>query len=159
MLQITMPCDRLLVTDTANYLLQLATTYGLPQSDANAFLFLLESIIELRTLEPSEKDPVLTIDVELKRGRFVVSVTDKGLPYMLTDNQKKILKAGHVDRFRFEQLGVGGQRITLEFRLGTNNVEPQIPEPQMEELLDRNFSCRLTRDIDQDIVEVIRCIY
>ncbi|MDO4538972.1 MAG: GNAT family N-acetyltransferase, partial [Coriobacteriales bacterium] len=61
--------------------------------------------------------------------------------------------------FRFEQLGAGGQRITLEFRLGMNSAEPQILKPQMEELLDRNFSCRLTKDTDRDIVEVIRCIY
>ena len=80
-----------MIPDTALYLSKVAEKYGVSERKANMACFVIETILELRMQEADKKDPVLFLDVRKEKNEFLISITDKGLPYVLTDYQKMIL--------------------------------------------------------------------
>ena len=45
------------------------------------------------------------------RDTVSVSISDKGMPYVLTPKQREMLKGGLVSAFSFDQLAIEGQRL------------------------------------------------
>lgn len=150
-----------MIPDTALYLSKVAEKYGVSERKANMACFVIETILELRMQEADKKDPVLFLDVRKEKNEFLISITDKGLPYVLTDYQKMILKKGLVDRFYFEQLGVKGQRITVVFQMTREAIDSSVSAMMEKEEVwkDNDLRFRPTIDKDEDIVKAIRCIY
>lgn len=161
MLHFKMLCDPTLIPDTALYLSKVAEKYGVTERKAHMACFVIETILEMRMLEADQKDPVLILDAKKEMNEFLISITDKGMPYVLTDYQKTILKKGLVDRFFFEQLGVDGQRISVAFKLSREEIDASVSSmmEKEEEWRNTDFTCRPTIDQDEDIVQAIRCIY
>ena len=151
-----------MIPDTAIYFASTAKRFGISDERSQLLCFLIESTLELRSRDLDD-DTDLTIELTKHQTNIAVSITDSGIPYIPTEKQKKILNNGLVDGFVFEQLGTRGQRITFFIGLdgiteGDPPAKEQLQEKQ-DELLDSNFSCRLTTARDKDIIEVIRCIY
>lgn len=161
MIHLKMRCDPTMIPDTALYLSKVAEKYGVSERKANMACFVIETILELRMQEADKKDPVLFLDVRKEKNEFLISITDKGLPYVLTDYQKMILKKGLVDRFYFEQLGVKGQRITVVFQMTREAIDSSVSAMMEKEEVwkDNDLRFRPTIDKDEDIVKAIRCIY
>ncbi len=159
MIRLEMLCTPTLISETAPYLSSVAKAYGIPPREAKRLCFVVESIMDMRMRELEKNDPTLVVEARIERHNLVVSITDKGLPYVLTSNEKKALKAGLANSYLFEQLGAEGQRISLYFEMVTQSKAPLVPTVEEEALLDTNFTCRLTTDSDEDIIRVIQCIY
>lgn len=148
-----------LIPDTALYFAAVAKRCGVSQKRADTLCFVIESTLELRAQELDDDNPELAIDFLPRRSDVVVRITDRGIPYVPTENQKKILRRGLVDSFLFEQLGAAGQRITFTMgRESATAVEESIPRKE-EHLLDDRISCRRIRPTEEDILEAIRCIH
>lgn len=150
-----------MIPDTAVYLSKVAEKFGVSERKAHMACFVIETILELRMQEADQKEPVLLLDVKKEKNELLISITDKGLPYVLTDYQKMILKKGLVDRFYFEQLGTGGQRITVVFQMTREEIDSSVSAMMEKEEVwkDHDFKYRPTIDQDEDIVKAIRCIY
>ncbi len=120
--------------------------------------FTIEAALEQRIGQLNEQNPYLVIEVSDNVSEIEISITDKGVPYILTRNQHKILNRGLVDRFNFQQLGSGGQRISFFIRRDEPYVNTQ-PVPEPESLKDSNVSVHMMTTQDRDLIEAIRCIY
>lgn len=161
LIRLKMLCDPTLIPDTALYLSKIAECYGVAERRAHMACFVVETILEVRMEEANKKDPYLLLELKKDVDKVLISVADRGTPYVLTDYQKRILRKGLVDSFFFEQLGVEGQRITIGYRLNVEDgtaAAPFIVEKE-EEWQNTDFACRPTIDQDEDIVNVIQCIY
>ena len=154
-------CDPTLIPDTALYLSKIAECYGVAERRAYMACFVIETILEVRMEEANKKNPFLILELKKDIDKLLISVTDRGIPYILTDYQKKILRKGLVDQFFFEQLGVEGQRITVGYKLNMEDGTAAVPfiVEKEEEWQNTDFSCRPTLDRDEDIVNAIQCIY
>lgn len=161
MIHLKILCDPTMIPDTAVYLSKVAEKYGVSERKAHMACFVIETILELRMQEADQKEPVLLLDVKKEKNELLISITDKGLPYVLTDYQKMILKKGLVDRFYFEQLGTNGQRITVVFQMTREEIDSSVSAMMEKEEVwkDHDFKYRPTIDQDEDIVKAIRCIY
>lgn len=159
MIRLEMLCTPALISETAFYLREVAASSGVSAHRAYHLCFVIESVMDLRMRELEKDDPTLLVEARIDKSEFMVSITDKGLPYALTSNQKKILKSGLVDRFLFEQLGAQGQRISFFFMIEGHHDLSLVPPVEEETLLDKDFVCRFTTDSDKDIIRVIQCIY
>ena len=105
-----------------------------------------------------EKDnPEIKIKVEDNGSYFTFSVTDLGSPYILSNNQRNILKRKLVDRYSFEQSGRKGQTFSFSFKYD-KPIDEKVVTKQ-EELLDEDFSFRRVNNNDEDILKVINCLY
>ena len=160
MIHLKILCDPTMIPDTAVYLSKVAEKYGVSERKAHMACFVIETILELRMQEADQKEPVLLLDVKKEKNELLISITDKGLPYVLTDYQKMILKKGLVDRFYFEQLGTNGQRITVVFQMTREEIDSSVSAMMEKEEVwkDHDFKYRPTIDQDEDIVKAIRCI-
>lgn len=161
MIHLKILCDPTMIPDTAVYLSKVAEKFGVSERKAHMACFVIETILELRMQEADQKEPVLLLDVKKEKNELLISITDKGLPYVLTDYQKMILKKGLVDRFYFEQLGTNGQRITVVFQMTREEIDSSVSAMMEKEEVwkDHDFKYRPTIDQDEDIVKAIRCIY
>lgn len=161
MIRLRMLCDPALIPDTALYLSRIAVNYGVTERQAHKACFVIETILEVRVEEANPKDPFLILELKKDVDKLLISITDRGIPYVLTDYQKRILKRGLVDYFFFEQLGVDGQRITVGYKLNVEEGTAAVPfiAEKEEEWQNTEFVCRTTIDEDEDIVHAIQCIY
>lgn len=161
MIRLKMLCDPTLIPDTALYLSTIAGNYGVSKRSAHMACFVIETILEVRVEEANRKDPFVILELKKDVDKLLISITDRGIPYVLTDYQKKLLKRGLVDHFFFEQLGVDGQRITVGYKLSVEEGAAAVPviAEKEEEWKNTDFVCRPTVDQDEDIVHAIQCIY
>jgi hypothetical protein len=161
LIRLKMLCDPTMIPDTALYLSRVAECYGVAERRAHRACFVVETILEVRMEEADKKDPYLFLELKKDVDKVLISVADKGTPYVLTEYQKRILRKGLVDNFFFEQLGVKGQRITVGYKLDVENGTAAIPfiVEKEEEWQNTDFTCRPTIDQDEDIVNAIQCIY
>ena len=168
-----------LIPSAGIFFAEAAHCLGLGDQRTKLLCFLIESTLELRMKELDADNPELTVMLERRERDLAISIADKGVPYVPTANQKKILQRGLADSFHFEQLGAEGQRITFFIGLpmlaasalsdtmhvvgidaeGIWHLPGEADDPHREPLLDREVRCRLTTTSDEDIIEVIRCIY
>lgn len=159
MIHIELSNDIRLVYDTARYLSDVALSFGVPKDKHNALCFLLETALQLRTDELDDADATLAIDAFERNAKLVISVTDKGLPYMPTDDQLRIFNNAKLGRLVFDQLGSEGQRLSFLVDQSPDYVMPVPPAHREEALLDSDVSCRRTATDSEDILEAIRCLY
>lgn len=157
MLELRISNDKRIIPGTARYMAMLAESFGVPAERSSMVCFLLETILEKRMDALDSQNPYITVGMEESFREIMISVTDRGNPYVLTENQKKMFRRGLADRFSLEQLGAGGEKLTICF----DHVYTERQEPEKEEiiLLDRSVSCRRTGTSDEEIIEAIRCIY
>ena len=160
-IRLKMLCDPTLIPETALYLSRIAENYGMAERRAHMACFVVETILEVRTEEVNKKDPYLLLEIKKDVDKVLISIADRGTPYVLTSYQKGILKRGLVDNFFFEQLGVEGQRITVGYKLSAEDGTAAVPfiVEKEEEWQNTDFFCRTTIDQDEDIVNAIQCIY
>ena len=157
MIQLTISNDKRLLPGTASYISMVAKEYGVPDKRCDMLCFLVETVLEKRVDSLNEQNPHITVGMEETMREIRISITDKGVPYVLTENQKNMLRKGLADRFTLEQLGAQGQRISICFDHEYTEKEEHVKENV--ELLDRDISCFLTGTSDEEIIEAIRCIY
>ena len=155
-----MPYDIRLVPGTALWLSDVAEKYGVSAGHAASLCFVVENTLERRVRDPSREVRAFIVTVEDHAKTVSVSITDKGEPYVLSEKQREILRAGLVRSFSFEQLAIDGQclRFDAEKEAGAE-TEPITPKAQEETLLDTDIRCRLTGTDDEDILQAIRVIY
>lgn len=149
--------DSRIIPEIAKFVSDSAFKLGLSNKKSYYLCFTIETVLELRTKAISEDNPEIKIKVEDDGTYFTFSVTDLGSPYILSDNQRNILKRKLVDRYSFEQSGRKGQTFSFGFKYDKpQNIEF---ETKQEELLDEDFSFRRVKNEDEDILRVINCLY
>ena len=160
MIKLELPYDNRLIPGTAQWLSELAEKYGVSAKHATTLCFVVETTLEKRVKQPCEGPPIFQIELEERGDTVSVSITDKGLPYVLTEKQREMLRAGLVSSFAFEQLAIDGQRLRfdVEKEPGARPERP-VPEKTEETLLDTDIRCRLTGTDDEDILRAIRVMY
>ncbi|MBR1628177.1 MAG: hypothetical protein IJ679_02780 [Lachnospiraceae bacterium] len=125
MIHIDISYDMKQVPITALYVSKIAEGYGLSPKRASMPCFVLEAIMETRMKQVHRDDPILRLDIEERKAKLMIRVTDKGLPYVLAEKERHILESGAVDRFLFEQLGADGQRLSLFYKLPSDYTAPE----------------------------------
>ena len=157
MIKLELPYDSRLIPGTAYWLSGLAEKCGVNTKRANTLCFVVETTLEKRVKQPCEGIPVFTITLEEHGDSISVSITDKGLPYVLTGKQREMLQAGLVSSFSFEQLAIDGQRLRFDVEKEPGaEPEPPAAETAEETLQDTDVRCRLTGMDDEDILRAIR---
>ena len=111
-----MASEARLIPDTALYISNIIGKLGINRKKSMTLCFTIEAALEQRIGQLNEQNPYLVIEVSDNVSEIEISITDKSVPYILTRNQHKILSRGLVDRFNFQQLGSGGQRISFFIR-------------------------------------------
>ena len=160
MIKLELPYDSRLIPGTAYWLSGLAEKCGVNTKRANTLCFVVETTLEKRVKQPCEGIPVFTITLEEHGDSISVSITDKGLPYVLTGKQREMLQAGLVSSFSFEQLAIDGQRLRFDVEKEPGaEPEPPAAETAEETLQDTDVRCRLTGMDDEDILRAIRVMY
>ena len=133
-----------------------AREYGMAVDRAERLRSALRSFFDFRMSEIRSKEPELTLESEACESGLVISITDKGRPYILSRELKELFTAIPCDEIRLEQLCSEGQRLTLGFNI---NCSLSADEDKKEVLLDKDFTCRLIEDNDEDIIKALQCIY
>lgn len=159
MIRMELPNDIRCVTDTAAFVSDLSTKYGVAQEKAGLVRFMIEAALEMRVKDLADQDTAVTMELEERASEFVVRIMDKGLPYVPTKYQREVFRNSGLGRLLFEQLGVDGQRLTLLIKQDPGYVMADPPAPSEETLEDTEVTCRRTRPDPQDIIEAIRCLY
>lgn len=131
---------------------------GLTDHQSVLLCFAVESLLELRLRELGRDEPYVEISVTKNMEDICIAVRDKGTPYILTDNQRRILSRGLADSYRLEQLGSEGQRMSIYLKT-VQDAELDFPEQEDETLLDTQFSIAPVQMDEQDVNEAIRCLY
>lgn len=148
------------VSDTAEFVSRIAGQNYLDERRKMMLCFALETMLELRMKDLSDENPTLLIEMEVSGLELAVSVTDKGVPYILTKNQKRVLQRGLVDRFKFEQLASQGQKITFYCDIENEKIKRETSEQEeQQKVLDDDIRCELTKPRDEDVIEAIRCLW
>ena len=160
MVKIELSRDLGLIANTSLYVSKIAEQYGVEKKRAQMLCFALETALEKRMQDLSRDNPSLLVEVKESNTELAVSITDKGIPYILSKNQKHMLRSGLVDRFRFEQLSAEGQRLSFFCNL-PHTAAPEVPAAQQdgEQLLDRNVHCEPVLPRAEDVIEAIRCLW
>lgn len=143
---------------TAAYIANAVKKLGVSEKRAYQICFFVESALELRFKQIDTDNPYVELEVSTDNDLVFISILDKGLPYVFTKNQEKIMKKGLVDGYRLEQLGRDGQRSVFTFKMDEMHDMP-VPKLEEETLLDFNITSRRTRTEDSDINELIKCLY
>ena len=143
---------------TALFITDVMKSFGFPKKRAVLLCFTVESFLESRLRQLSSENPFVEVIVSQGIRKISISIGDKGVPYVLTDAQRRMLSRGLADSYRFEQLGCEGQRLVLGFRRETDSDIP-LPTPEEETLLDENISVVPMGTEDWEINEAIRCFY
>lgn len=159
MIRMELPNDVKCVSDAAVFASELSTKYGVAKDKANLVCFMVESALEMRINELAERDSTVTMELEERASEFVIRIMDKGFPYVLTPYQREVFRKSNLGRLIFEQLGIGGQRLTFYIKQEPGYVMPNPPAPREEVLEDSEVSCRRTQPDPEDIIEAIRCLY
>lgn len=148
--------DKRVIPEIASFVSECAYKLGLSKKKAYYLCFTIESILELRTDQISERNPDVKIIAEDNGSYFKFSVIDFGAPYILTDNQQTILQRKLVDRYSFSQNGRKGQCLSFTYK-----YQPEVVEIKKEdkELLDEEFSFRRLNKDDEDILKAVTCLY
>lgn len=158
MVKLELPYDIRLVSGTAYWLSGIAEQYGISARNAASLCFVIETALELRMRKPVEEGPGLNVTLKENRDTVSVSISDKGMPYVLTPKQREMLKGGLVSAFSFDQLAIEGQRLTFYMEKEIR-AEPEPFVREQEVLQDTDIHCRPTDEDDEDILRAIRVIY
>ncbi|MDO4797046.1 MAG: GNAT family N-acetyltransferase [Coriobacteriales bacterium] len=159
MIRIELTSDLRVVYNTARYLAEVAPSFGVDEDKRNVLCFVVETALGNRLEQLGDSSERLVVEADEHSGEFVISITDKGVPYMPSSNQRRIFDNSKLGRLAFEQLGIDGQRVSICVRQAPNYVMPSLPEQQVEQLADTQVLCRRTTTSTDDILEAIRCLY
>ena len=135
MIHIELTDDPRYAYDVASFLANMATSFGVDKSKINALTFLLEAVLDMRMDQLGSLGATLTLDAYEQSSEFIVSITDMGVPYSPTQNQRHIFRNSNLGRLTFEQLGIeGGQRLSFHIRQQHGYVIPEPPQRREEAL-------------------------
>jgi len=150
--------DLCIVKDVANIISKHAITMGVDPSKKDSIIKLIKKGLTKRINDNININGVITISTYEKSGKYVIGIQDKGIPYLFSSKAISLFKSGVCDNYKFMQLGKDGILSCFEYDM---NFIPQPKEKERisEELLDRDFIIRKTKPIDEDINEVIKCLY
>lgn len=157
-IKISLKNDKRIIPELSYFVSQSAEKLGLSKTKAYYLCFALETALEARTNFINDNNPEVTVQVIDNGSYFKITLTDFGEPYILTKNQKAILKRKLVDKYYFEQLGRKGQKISFVYYYDSNKVENKI-DKQETTLLDEEYSFRQINNNDEDILKAINCLY
>ena len=142
----------------AQFIADMSRPLGFSDRRLKLICFAVESILDLRAPQIGAQNPYVEIEISKNLDSILISVSDKGLPYVLTENQRRMMSRGLADGYRLEQLGAGGQRLTLILKQ-ESGADIELPHLEDETLLDACLAFRKVADTDEDINEAIKCLY
>lgn len=142
----------------ARFIADTVKPLGFSERRAHLICFAVESVLDVRMRQITSDNPFVEISVSQNAEYVIISIRDKGLPYILTENQRLILSHGLAENYRLEQLASDGQRLLLMLRPETENVF-ELPHMEGETLADAEITAQKLRPTDEDINEAIRCMY
>lgn len=140
------------------FIYDIAVTHGADKNRAKIMRNTIEQILRIRLNQIDKDNPFVELDVYIENGYLDVAIQDKGVPYVLSKEQKKQLITHPDIMYHLDQLGTEGQRITFSFFI-RRNVNVYSPELKNEKLLDDHIRIVKVVNREQDIIEAIKCIY
>ena len=140
------------------FIYDIAITHGADKNRAKIMRNTIEQILRIRLNQIDKDNPFVELDAYIENGYFNVAIQDKGVPYVLSKEQKKQLITHPDIMYHLDQLGTEGQRITFSFFI-RRNVNVYSPELKNEKLLDDHIRIVKVVNREQDIIEAIKCIY
>ena len=146
------------IPQVAQCISEIVRPLGFSEKRSRLICFAVESTLDMRAQQIGSDNPFVTIELTKKPDAVDISISDKGLPYVLTENQRRMIARGLADAYRLEQLGADGQRLTFILKQETD-VDIELPRLEDETLLDANLSFKKVDDTDEDINEAIKCLY
>lgn len=141
----------------SQFIAELVGPLGFSEKRTRLICFAVESILDMRFKQISADNPFIEITVSKNMEYINLAVRDKGLPYILTENQRNMLRR-LADGYRLEQLASEGQRLLLMLKPKTeDNFE--LPHMEEEALEDAELSITGMNSTDEDINEAVKCMY
>ncbi len=151
-----------------DYAVSAASCTGLDQKTLYRLRLALEELLSWRIQTAYPDGGTITLDVTAEGTAIRLTVSDKGVPNLLTGSRYDTLDADDTtgleeflvtrmaDRFGSKKLGAGGQQFYIAFNL-PKPVSPQKREDAAPPL-DTDF---IFRDIqtEQDVVDALGCLY
>lgn len=156
--ELTISNDLNIVPEVANFISESAQKLGLSKRKAYYLCFTVETALELRIKALSNTNEKIKLVASDNGSYFKFSIIDFGSPYVLTSNQKAILKRKLVDKYSFEQNGRKGQCFSFVYKYDSKKPE-LIYEEVKEEILDKDFKYHRLDTNDEAILSAINCLY
>ena len=80
------------IPQLAQFTADMCRPLSISEKKAMYLCFVVETALEMRMKQLGPDNPYIEIEVAKDRDVIYVSVKDKGLPYVLTDNQRRIIE-------------------------------------------------------------------
>jgi len=147
-----------IIPEVARFVGESAAKLGLSEKKSRFLCITIEAALEMRMSQINEDNPEVTLSIEDNGSCFKFTIKDLGEPYILTENQQRLLNKKLVDRYSFEQNGRNGQCISFVYRYNKNKAPAEV-QVQEEVLLDENFAFGPVANTDEAVLEAVKCLY
>ena len=150
-----------LIPLTCAYAQQLALGIGMSDERANAISEVIRVVLTRRMTYAYQGIGEITLDILVGLDRLELEIADKGLPYWVDLEQELKQYPKGADQYRLKKLGREGQRFSMCFYLdpGIDILSFKKQDDVAETLLDDALTVRRASAGDEDINEVMKCIY
>lgn len=148
------------VKDISNFVSDLAIKYHVPLNKKDSIKHIVAYMLNFRLEDNQRHGDFVKLQIFETSNSLRITITDKGTPYLMSSEEVELLRQGWVDAYSNERLGKDGQRITFVYMLQKRilkKIDASIIDDEI--LLDREFTFRKTRCTNEDINEVIKCLY
>lgn len=134
---------------------------GMSEEKGEGIAYLTGAALERRMRNAYKGIGEITLDILVGLDRLQIEIADQGIPYWIDIQSEQNNYPVRPDTFTVKKLGTAGQRFCMTFYL-----EPDVDicsfkkQDAVEEvLLDDGFHVHRVHSDEQDITEVMRCIY
>ena len=150
-----------LIPLTCAYAQQLALGIGMSDERANAISEVIRVVLTRRMTYAYQGIGEITLDILVGLDRLELEIADKGLPYWIDLEQELKQYPKGADQYRLKKLGREGQRFSMCFYLdpGIDILSFKKQDDVAETLLDDALTVRRASAGDEDINQVMQCIY
>lgn len=146
---------------TCTYIKNFVCGIGMSEEKGDSISQLTRAALERRMLNAYKGIGEITLDIFVGLDRFQIEIADQGIPYWIDIQSEQKNYRTRPDEFSVKKLGKDGQRFCMTFYL-----EPDIDilsfkkqDDVKEELLDEAFHVHRVEANEQEITEIMRCIY
>lgn len=151
-----------------DYAVTTASCTGLDQKTLYRLRLALEELLSWRIQTAYPDGGVITLDVTAEGTAIRLTVSDKGVPNLLTASRydmrdaydttgmEEFLVTRMADRFGSKKLGADGQQFYISY-----DLPKPVPPQQREDAappLDTDFICRDIQT-EQDVIDALGCLY
>ena len=144
-----------------NYLQAMVSHIGMSEEKTKTIRLLTENVLKRRIINAYPGIGEITMDILVGLDRLIVEISDQGVPYWVDIKKELESLPRKADVYQLKKLGTEGQCFSMCFYL-----EPEIDVMAFkkqdgieESLLDSNLQIRPVQPVEEEIIEIIKCIH